>query len=106
MLDYARLIAQELRPVVRYAVGYRSFVRERVSGGAALTRVRDRLANRNKSFLRFVKRRIYSHSKSPYLPLLRAAGCEFGDLKGLVERNGVEHSLAALAAAGGRNSIA
>jgi hypothetical protein len=105
MLDYARLIAQELRPVVRYAVGYRSFVRERVSGGAALTRVRDRLANRNKSFLRFVKRRIYSHSKSPYLPLLRAAGCEFGDLKGLVERNGLEHSLAALAAAGVRISI-
>lgn len=34
MLNYAR-IAQELRPVVRYAVGYRSFVRECVSGGAA-----------------------------------------------------------------------
>ncbi|MBI2532458.1 MAG: hypothetical protein HYW03_09625, partial [Deltaproteobacteria bacterium] len=98
MLNYARLIAQEIRPVVRYAVGYRSFVRERVSGETALTRVRDRLANRNKNFLKLAERRIYSHPKSPYLPLLRAAGCEFGDLKGLLERNGLEQSLAALAA--------
>jgi hypothetical protein len=35
MLNYARLIAQDLCPVVRYAVGYRRFVRQCVSGGAA-----------------------------------------------------------------------
>ena len=44
--------------------------------------------------------RIYRNPSSPYLPLLRLAGCEPGDLARLVEREGVEGALERLRDAG------
>jgi hypothetical protein len=45
-------------------------------------------------------RAIYRNPSSPYLPLLRLAGCEPGDLARLVEMEGVEGALARLRDAG------
>lgn len=45
------------------------------------------------NFLRLVKRLVYGYQESPYLTLLRAAGCEYGDLERLVSREGVEEAL-------------
>jgi hypothetical protein len=60
---------------------------------AALGRRRER---RPHDFLELVRRTVYENAESPYGPLLRAAGCEYGDLQRLVERDGVEGALRTL----------
>jgi hypothetical protein len=54
-----------------------------------LERVRDRQIN----FLNLVKHSIYGNGNSPYLKLLKMAGCKFGDFKDLVTQNGIELAL-------------
>src|SRR5262249_49908726 len=48
-------------------------------------------------FLHLVERAIYPYPRSPYRSLLRAAGCEPGDLRALVAREGLEGALGQLA---------
>ena len=48
---------------------------------------RDQLAHREATFLRIVEKSVYGGRASPYRALLRLAGCEFGDLKPLGERD-------------------
>jgi hypothetical protein len=55
---------------------------------------------RDAHFLRLVERSVFGHSKSPYLPLLRAAGCSFGDLRQMTRTHGLEAALARLRDAG------
>ena len=62
--------------------------------------VKHRLETRAERFLLMVKQMIYSHARSPYLRLLRAAGCDYGDLKALVVQEGVEGALSRLADTG------
>jgi hypothetical protein len=92
--------AQELAMYWRLARRLRRFIGERdtVEQGRAL--LRERLANREPNFLRLAERSIYGHSDSPYLPLLREAGCELGDLRRMVTEDGLESSLRKLRAAG------
>jgi hypothetical protein len=47
-----------------------------------------------------LERMVYGYVKSPYRALLRAAGCELGDVKALVAGEGVEGALERLAGAG------
>lgn len=91
--------------MLRFARGYRRFVRERVDSSGGLLRVRERLARRQDIFLELVRERIYGYRGSPYAPLLRAAGCAFADLRAMVLDRGVEATLGALAEAGVRVSI-
>ena len=44
-------------------------------------------------FLFIARKGIYDHAGSPYGGLLRAAGCEYGDLEKLVQKEGVEGAL-------------
>ncbi|MFC1485945.1 hypothetical protein ACFL55_02850, partial [Candidatus Latescibacterota bacterium] len=46
--------------------------------------IADGLTNREDRFLRIAQRSIYNNPSSPYLPLLRNAGCEAGDLEQMV----------------------
>jgi hypothetical protein len=62
--------------------------------------VRQRLEHREENFLRIVERGIYGYARSPYLPLLRLARCELGDIKQMVRDRGLESTLCALRAAG------
>lgn len=62
-----------------------------------MERVRQQLAARQERFLTIAERSIYGNSSSPYLALLRHAGCELGDLRRLVESEGLEGTLRALA---------
>jgi hypothetical protein len=96
---------RDLIPVLRFAAGYGRFVREPVSSPAALAHIQARVHKRQERFLKFVEDRIYNYPQSPYLPLLRAAGCELGDLRTLVARHGLEETLRTLAEAGVRVSI-
>ncbi|HEY7461073.1 MAG TPA: hypothetical protein VIC59_04285 [Gemmatimonadota bacterium] len=55
-----------------------------------------RLAQREAAFLDILARSVYAYPESPYATLLRAAGCEYGDVRRLVEANGLEGALAEL----------
>ena len=62
--------------------------------------VRRRLEHRTEDFLVLMRRSVFGDRRSPYLPLLRAAGCEEGDLAALVHRDGVDGALGRLLRAG------
>jgi hypothetical protein len=80
--------------------GLRGFLRETITLEEATAIVRRRMAEREVNFLRTVERNIFDHPQSPYLPLLRLAQCEFGDIQQMVERIGLEGTLRALREAG------
>jgi hypothetical protein len=60
----------------------------------------NRLLNRERNFLSLVQKGIYENQKSPYLKMLQVAGCEFGDIETLVNKEGVETTLQKLLVAG------
>ena len=60
----------------------------------------DAFANRERNFLLTAERCIFGYADSPYLPLLERAGCEFGDVRKIVESDGLEEALRALRAEG------
>lgn len=84
----------------RFPFALKRFARERLTLDQARKIVRQRLANRADNLLRLAERSIYANTNSPYLALLRNAGCELGDMRTLVHDKGVEGALADLRAAG------
>jgi len=77
-----------------------AFLREKTSLDAARARIRERIDRREEHFLQLVREGIYGYPSSPYLPLLREAGCEYGDLCERVRSRGIEQTLDELHAAG------
>jgi hypothetical protein len=92
--------AGHLRMYARFAFGLRGFLAQRTTLEEARAMVATRLANRGESFLNVAERGIYGNARSPYLPLLRRAGCELGDLRELVRDEGVEAALLTLRRSG------
>ena len=80
----------------RFPGALRKFARNPLTLETAREIVRERMANRGQMFLEVAKRGIYENQKSPYLKLLRHAGCTFGDLQTLVQDKGLEATLATL----------
>jgi hypothetical protein len=76
------------------------FLRTPISLEQARAKLRADLASRERRFLAVVDRAIYAHARSPYARLLRHAGCEAGDLRTLVAREGIEGALRTLAGQG------
>jgi len=62
--------------------------------------LRRRLASRASDFLELMRSAVFAQPASPYRQLLTLAGCEYGDLETLVEREGLEGALTALYRAG------
>jgi hypothetical protein len=91
--EYVKMFAQ-------FPFALRRFLRDRPSLHAAERIVRERMARRTDNFLRFVERSVYGVPRSPYLALLKLAGCELGDLRALVDNKGLEGALRALRTAG------
>ncbi|MBM3859571.1 MAG: hypothetical protein FJ395_07975 [Verrucomicrobia bacterium] len=58
--------------------------------------LQQRLADREQMFLSKLRRTVFEHDSSPYRPLLRRAGCEYGDVENGVRRDGIEETLRAL----------
>lgn len=77
-----------------------AFLRAPLTYEQARGRAAERLANREGRFLATAERAIYQNPASPYLRLLRHAGCEYGDLRTLVASRGLEGALSHLAASG------
>ncbi|HEY7601497.1 MAG TPA: hypothetical protein VIB60_03235 [Methylomirabilota bacterium] len=84
----------------RFALGLRRFCRTPLTVEAARQAVLQRMATRDQAFLALLERAVYANPRSPYRALLRAAGCEAGDVRALVAREGVEGALQHLRAAG------
>jgi hypothetical protein len=82
------------------ALALPSFFRDTVTLERARDGIARALADRDDRFLRFVQSRIYRVPQSPYLRLLRIAGCEFSDLETSVRRDGIETTMHQLARAG------
>jgi len=84
----------------RFALGLRRFLREPVTPELGRLMIRERLRNRESNFLTLVKRAVYENEASPYLALLRMAGCEYGDLSGMIGADGIDATLRRLYEAG------
>jgi len=93
-------IFADMKMYWRFAWGLRSFLRHTISLEEAKEIVRRRMAEREKNFLRLVERGIFGYPRSPYLPLLKLAGCEMGDIQNMVRSKGLEETLRALRGAG------
>ena len=77
----------------RLARGLPDFLREPVSREEAKAYIRERMRERPQGFLRMLERCVFGHPRSPYLALFRSCGCEPGDVRRLVAREGVEGTL-------------
>ena len=64
-------IADDARMYARFAARLRSHLTRPLTLDDARERARRQLEQRAESFLRIVRRAVYEHPRSPYLPLLR-----------------------------------
>lgn len=78
----------------------RRFARHTLTLEEAKRIVRERMEHRDERFLRMADRSIYRHPPSPYLALLKTAGCELGDLQQMIRLKGLEGALRELRGAG------
>ena len=76
------------------------FFRERITVQQAEEEIKRMLASREERFLELARSRIYHNPGSPYLKLLKIAGCEFADLQAHVSTHGLEATLERLAGEG------
>jgi hypothetical protein len=90
----------ELTMAARLLARLPSFLRRPLGLDEARAMLRRRLERRQEDFLAVVRGAIYDHAGSPYRPLLRGAGCEYGDLERMVRRDGVEGALRVLLRSG------
>ena len=93
-----RLAAEgrELAAAVRYAAALPRFLRRRMNGDEARRRIRYGVERREEQFLNLLDRAVYRNPTSPYVPILRAAGAELGDVERLVREDGLEAALSRL----------
>jgi hypothetical protein len=92
-VEYLKMFAQ-------FPLALRRFVRHRLTLDEARRIVRERMERREENFLCVVERSVYGYPRSPYLALLKLAGCEWGDLRALVKQKGLEGALRTLREAG------
>ncbi len=75
----------------------RAFFRQPIELERVKADLKREIDNRENRFLHLAKTEIYSRPSSPYLRLLRLAGCTYSDLYASVNRNGLESTLSELA---------
>jgi hypothetical protein len=92
--------ASNLKTYLQLVFELRRFLREPLSLEQCKEIVKRRLEEREKNFIGVAKRTIYENERSPYLKLLGHAGCEFGDFRGSILREGIEKTLEELRASG------
>jgi hypothetical protein len=91
---------QYIRMFAQFPFSLRRFLRYRLTLDEARATIRRRMEQREANFLHSVERSIYGNPGSPYLPLLKMAGCEMGDVQRLVGQRGLENALRQLREAG------
>jgi hypothetical protein len=84
----------------RLAFSLRGFLSSTVNVEESKQIITTGLRNREQNFLKLVQKGIYQNLDSPYIKLLQMAGCEFGDMESLVNKEGIEATLKKLLAEG------
>jgi hypothetical protein len=88
------------RGMLSLVAGLREFFREPVTPEKAKEEIRRAVEFREQTFLDLVRTQVYDREGSPYLKLLRMAGCDFADLQTHICRHGLEKTLEKLAKEG------
>jgi hypothetical protein len=99
-LGFVSKVGDRLTQTYRLARALPEFFRERITVQQAEEEIKRMLASREERFLELARSRIYGNPASPYLRLLKIAGCEFADLQAHVHRDGLETTLKKLASNG------
>jgi hypothetical protein len=99
-LERATELLSDVAMAARLARDAPSFLRRPLSADQVLARTRAQMATREARFLEMVDRTIFGTKRGPYRALLQHAGCDPGDLRALVEAEGLEGALGRLARAG------
>lgn len=86
-------ILNDIRMYARFGWGLGHFLRHPITEDEARATIKQRLSERETNFLRLVERGIFGYEQSPYLPLMKIAGCEMGDIRNLVQTVGLEQTL-------------
>lgn len=94
------MISRYLRSLLQMGWELPTQLRRPISVTAARALLRERLLQRESRFLASTKQLIYDNTASPYRALLLWAGCEWSDLRGMVEVHGIEGTLEKLRKAG------
>lgn len=89
IIKYARLVSE-----------LRDFARTPITLEQSRQIISNRLQNREINFLSLVQKSVFQNHKSPYLKLLKSAGCEFPDIESMVKKEGIESTLQKLLAKG------
>lgn len=95
-------LLSEARGLVRLATGLKGFLASTMSPAQSRELVRQWMKERDARFLGILQRAVFGYERSPYLKLLRHAGCEYGDIAAMLPRQGLEGTLRALAQEGVR----
>ena len=85
-----------LEMLAKFPFRLRGFLRQPLTLDKARSIILRRMDQREELFLQIAETSIYGYPRSPYLPLLKLAGCELGDLRQLVGSKGLEGALAHL----------
>jgi len=83
--------------MARLARDLPAYVRTPLTADAARARIGDQVQRREQRLVALVERAIYGYPSSPFLTLLRHAGCQFGDFRALIAAEGIEGGLRILA---------
>jgi hypothetical protein len=68
----------------QFLSGLRPFLKKTISLEDAKSIVQQRFEQQESNFLAWVEQGIYGYSRSPYLPMLKLAQCEMGDIRNMV----------------------
>lgn len=91
-----RTMSQTLEIVQSYAkfpFQVRKHIQQTLTVEKAKEIVQERMTRRGELFLALAENTIYNNPRSPYLPLLRLARCELGDLRASVQGRGLDRTL-------------
>ena len=86
----------EIQMYWRFARDLRRFLKEPITLEQSQNIIKNRFENRENNLLTIVKSAIYGNKKSPYLKLLKIAGCEYGDFENMIYSDGIENTLQTL----------
>ncbi len=90
----------EITTFARFLGDVPAMLRKRMTAGEAHAIVQRRLRERERNLLGVLESSVFTNEKSPYRGLLRLARCEPGDVRRMLEKEGVDATLCALRAAG------
>jgi hypothetical protein len=90
----------DLLGTLKLPAGLRDFFRKPVTVQCSEEEIKKALKTREERFLQLVLMNVYQRPSSPYLKLLKIAGCEYSDLRTCVRHSGIEETLKRLAREG------